>query len=143
MVKVFLIGNLTKSPELTETQSGISVCRFSVATNRGTGDDRKTDFYNVTAWRGLGETIARYQKKGDKIAVVGNLEQRKYEDREGIERTVYDVIATDVEFLGSRRDGNEINSDDNSSNARPARSGGKRKPALQDFDGFDGSDIPF
>ena len=143
MVKVFLIGNLTRDAELSETQSGISVCRFSVATNRGTGDDRKTDYYNVTAWRGLGETIARYQKKGDKIAVIGNLEQRKYEDREGIERTVYDVIATDVEFLGSRRDGNENNSDDNSSNARSAHSGGKRKPALQDFDGFADGDIPF
>lgn len=136
MVKVFLIGNITRDPELTETQSGISVCRFSVATNRGSGDDRKTDYYNVTAWRGLGETIARYQKKGNKIAVIGNLEQRKYEDREGIERTSYDVIATDVEFLGSPSD----NSAGGSSSERPAQTSSRRKPSLQSFD--DG-DIPF
>ena len=138
MVKVFLIGNLTKSPELTETQSGISVCRFSVATNRGTGDDRKTDCYNVTAWRGLAETIARYQKKGDKIAVVGNLEQRKYEDREGIERTSYDVIATDVEFLGSPGDSRASNSGE-----RSTQTSSRRKPSLQSFDGLDDSSIPF
>ena len=137
MVKVFIIGNLTADPALTETQSGISVCRFSVATNRGTGDDRKTDYYNVTAWRGLGETIARYQKKGDKIAVVGNLEQRKYEDREGIERTSYDVIATDVEFLGSPGDSRA-----NNSGERSTQTSNRRKPSLQSFDIDDGS-IPF
>lgn len=137
MVKVFLIGNLTKSPELTETQSGISVCRFSVATNRGNGDDRKTDYYNITAWRGLAETIARYQKKGDKIAVVGNLEQRKYEDREGIERTSYDVIATDVEFLGSPGDSRA-----STSGERSTQTSSRRKPSLQSFDMADG-DIPF
>lgn len=138
MVKVFIIGNLTRDPELSETQSGISVCRFSVATNRGNGDDRKTDYYNVTAWRGLGETIARYQKKGSKIAVIGNLEQRKYEDREGVERTSYDVIATDVEFLGSPSD----NSAGGSSSERSTQASSRRKPSLQSFDIADG-DIPF
>lgn len=139
MVKVFIIGNITADPTLTETQSGISVCRFSVATNRGSGDDRKTDYYNVTAWRGLGETIARYQKKGNKIAVIGNLEQRKYEDREGIERTSYDVIATDVEFLGSPSD----NSAGGSSSERSTQTSSRRKPSLQSFDGFDDGSIPF
>ena len=79
MNKVFLIGNLTRDPELSETQSGVAVCRFGIAVNRrsGTSDgERKADFYNVTAWRGLGETVARYAKKGNKVAVIGNIELR-------------------------------------------------------------------
>lgn len=100
MNKVFLIGNLTRDPELTETQSGISVCRFSIAVNRRSSDgDQKADFYNVTAWRGLGETVARYSRKGNKLAVSGNIELREYEDREGVKRTAIDIIAQDIEFL--------------------------------------------
>ena len=68
MTKVFLIGNLTRDPELTETAGGVSVCRFAVAVNRGFGENRATDFYNVTAWRRLGEQVAQYTKKGNKIA---------------------------------------------------------------------------
>lgn len=99
MNKVFLIGNLTRDPELSETPSGVSVCKFSIAVNRRTNGDPKTDFYNITAWRGLGETVAKYAKKGNKIAVCGNIELRDYEDREGRKRTAIDIIAQDVEFL--------------------------------------------
>ena len=99
MNKVFLIGNLTRDPELSETPSGVSVCKFSIAVNRRTNGDPKTDFYNITAWRGLGETVAKYAKKGNKIAVCGNIELREYEDREGHKRTAIDIIAQDVEFL--------------------------------------------
>lgn len=99
MNKVFLIGNLTHDPELTETAAGISVCRFSIAVNRRKDGEQVADFYNVTAWRGLGETVARYARKGNKLAVVGNIELREYEDREGITRTAIDIIAQDVEFL--------------------------------------------
>ena len=63
MTKVFLIGNLTRDPELTETSGGVPVCRFGVAVNRGYGENRATDFYNVTAWRRLGEQVAQYTKK--------------------------------------------------------------------------------
>ena len=99
MNKVFLIGNLTRDPELSETPSGVSVCKFSIAVNRRTNGDPKTDFYNITAWRGLGETVAKYAKKGNKIAVCGNIELRDYEDGEGRKRTAIDIIAQDVEFL--------------------------------------------
>lgn len=110
MNKVFLIGNLTRDPELTETQSGVSVCRFSIAVNRRKDSEQVSDFYNVTAWRGLGETVAKYTKKGNKIAVCGNIELRKYEDREGIERTAIDIIAQDIEFLTPKADGESENS---------------------------------
>ena len=133
MNKVFLIGNLTCDPELTETASGISVCRFGIAVNRRKDSEQVSDFYNVTAWRGLGETVAKYARKGNKIAVCGNIELRKYEDREGIERTAIDIIAQDIEFLTPKADGE-------SGNSRGAAQTGK-KPSLQAFD--DDSDIPF
>ena len=80
MNKVFLIGNLTRDPELSETNSGIAVCRFSVAVNRrrASGEEPQTDFFNVTAWRGLAETVARYCKKGNKVAVSGTIQIRQY-----------------------------------------------------------------
>ena len=113
MNKVFLIGNITRDPELAETTSGVKVCRFSLAVNRnysGPDGERKTDFFNVTAWRGLGENIARFVKKGNKLSVVGSVEIRNYEDSQGIKRTSVDVVAQDVEFLTAK-----LNSDNSQS----------------------------
>lgn len=131
MTKVFLIGNLTRDPELTETAAGVPVCRFSVAVNRRADGEQVADFYNVTAWRKTAEAIARYTKKGNKIAVYGDLQIRQYEDRSGIKRTSVDVTAQDVEFLTPKQD------DENSAPAQ----GYSRKPALESFD--DDGDIPF
>ena len=102
MNKVILIGNLTRDPELTETPSGIPVCRFAVAVSRDYADsngNRETDFFNITTWRGKAETCAKFIKKGNKVAIVGSLQNRSYEDKDGIKRTVTDVIASEVEFL--------------------------------------------
>ena len=135
MNKVFLIGNLTRDPELTETASGVQICRFSIAVTRnytGSDGERKTDFFNCVAWRGLGETVARYAHKGNKIAVSGSIELRNYEDRDGIKRTAVDIVAQDVEFLTPRQS-------DSGNDDTGYRSGGK--PALQPFD--DDGDIPF
>lgn len=141
MTKVFLIGNLTRDPELTETSGGVPVCRFGVAVNRGYGENRATDFYNVTAWRRLGEQVAQYTKKGNKIAVYGDLQIRQYEGNDGVRRTSVDVMAQDVEFLtpkGSSDGGNDFY-DAPSGNERSAAP--KKKPALEAFD--DDGDIPF
>lgn len=102
MNKVTLIGNVTHDPELMETSSKVSVCRFSLAVNRsytGADGDRKTDFFHVVAWRGLGDTVARFVHKGDKVAVSGSIETDNYEDSNGNKRTSFDVVASDVEFL--------------------------------------------
>lgn len=139
MNKVFLIGNLTRDPELTETAGGIKICRFSIAVNRsysGSDGERKTDFFNVVAWRALGETVARYMHKGSKIAVAGSIETRSYEDSQGIKRTATDIIAQDVEFLTPRSGAQ----DDFDAPPVQSRSGGS-KPQLQPFD--DDGDIPF
>ena len=132
MNKFFAIGNLTRDPELSETNSGIAVCRFSMAVNRRrTGDgEQQTDFFNVTAWRGLAETVARYCKKGNKVAVSGAIQIRQYEDSDGQKRTSVDVIADEVEFLTPKSGDGE--------NRAPAS---KKKPALEPFD--DDDDIPF
>ena len=141
MNKVFLIGNLTRDPELTETNSGVSICRFAIAVNRnytGSDGERKTDFFNETAWRSLGETVNRYAKKGNKVAVSGTIELRNYEDSQGVKRTAVDIVAQDVEFLTPR------NSDyvEGDAPAAPASgSRGSKKPTLQSFD--DDGDIPF
>ena len=102
MNKVILVGNLTRDPELTETPSGVAVCRFSIAVSRdyaSSDGTRETDFFNVTVWRGRAENCGKYLKKGNKVAVVGSLQNRSYEDKDGIKRTVTDVIANEVEFL--------------------------------------------
>lgn len=102
MNKVILIGNLTRDPELTETPSGVPVCRFAIAVSRDYADsqgNRETDFFNITTWRGKAETCGKYLKKGNKVAVCGSLQNRSYEDKDGIKRTITDVIASDVEFL--------------------------------------------
>ena len=138
MNKVFLIGNLTRDPELTETASGVAVCNFSIAVNRNYASqdgERQTDFFNCTAWRGTAEAISRYTKKGKKIAVTGSIQLRNYEDNQGVKRTAIDIIAQDVEFLSPRENGDAFDEMDEA--PRTA----KRKPVLQTMD--DDSDIPF
>jgi single-strand DNA-binding protein len=110
MNKVFLIGNLTRDPELSETPNGIALCRFSIAVNRGytnADGERETDFFNITVWRNKAENCARYLKKGSKVSIEGSLQNRSYEDKDGNKRTVTDIVASDVEFLSTRQDSGE------------------------------------
>lgn len=138
MNKVILSGNLTRDPELTETSAGVQICRFGLAVNRPykmPDGEVKTDFFNIITWRGTAENVARYCKKGNKIAIVGSLEIKSYEDRDGVKRTSVDIVAQDVEFLTQR-----AREDGESSNDTPQRNR-SGKPQLQSFD--DDSDIPF
>ena len=101
MNKLYIIGNVTHTPELKNTPNGIPVCSFSVAVNRR---DKDALFYRVTAWRGLGETCAKYLQKGKKVAVIGELDLRTYTGRDGMEKTALEVTASDIEFLSPRSD---------------------------------------
>ena len=136
MNKVFMIGNLTRDPELTETSGGISICRFSIAVNRaytGGNGERQTDFFNCAAWRGLADTVAKFMHKGDKVAISGSIELRNYEDSKGVKKTSVDIVVGDIEFLTQKQ---RDNTDKPSGNInRSARQ------QLQTFD--DDSDIPF
>lgn len=107
MNKVILIGNLTRDPELTQTNSGISVCRISIAVSRryaSQDGSRETDFFNVTAWRTIAENCAKYLKKGSKIAVVGSIQNRSYEAPDGSKKFTTDIMADEIEFLSTKND---------------------------------------
>lgn len=110
MNKVILIGNLTRDPELSETPSGVAVCKFSLAVSRdytNAEGNRDTDFFNITVWRGRAENCGKYLKKGNKVAIVGSLQTRSYEDKDGIKRNVTDIIASEVEFLTPKQQANQ------------------------------------
>ncbi len=105
MNKVMLIGNLTKDPELTTTNSGVSVCRFSLAVQRRFSNSEsgpQADFFNIVVWRGLGENCHKFLKKGSKCCVMGRLQNSSYEASDGSKRYTTDIIADDVEFLGTK-----------------------------------------
>ncbi|MBR1984696.1 MAG: single-stranded DNA-binding protein [Clostridia bacterium] len=105
MNKVILIGNLTKDPELATTNSGISVCRFTLAVSRAYSNsegERETDFLNVVVWRGKAENCNKYLKKGSKCAVVGNIQTRSYDAQDGTKRYVTEIVAEDVEFISTK-----------------------------------------
>lgn len=90
MNKVFLIGNLTKDPEMRSTQSGVAVCNFTIAVNRrfkNANGKQETDFLNVIAWRQLAELCGKYLVKGRKVAVTGSIQTRTYEAKDGSKRT--------------------------------------------------------
>ncbi len=102
MNKVILIGNLTRDPELSQTNSGISVCKFSLAVQRrfsGADGERTADFFNIIVWRAQGENCHKYLRKGNKAAVVGTLQTRTYDANDGTKRYVTEIIADEVEFL--------------------------------------------
>jgi len=112
--KVFLIGNLTRDPDLRYTPGGIPVVRFTIAVGRsrpkksGTENSGKsgaddTDFINVVAWRRLAEICGEFLKKGRSVAVEGRLQVRTFE-KNGVKRTIAEVIADNMQMLGRRKD---------------------------------------
>ena len=102
MNKLTIIGRLTKDPELRSTQSGISVCSFTVAVNRRRrqGEEEQTDFFRVSAWRQLGENCAKWLIKGRMVCVVGQVTVSTYTGQDGRTYANLEVTAEDVEFLG-------------------------------------------
>ena len=102
MNKAFLIGNLTRDPELSTTNSGISVCKFSIAVQRRFSQNNDTDFFNIVVWRGPAENCYKYLKKGGRAAISGTIQNRSYEDSNGIKRYITEIVADEVQFLGTR-----------------------------------------
>lgn len=105
MNKQFLIGNIVADPETRTTPSGVTVCTFTIAVNRrfaGADGERQTDFFRINAWRQLGEVCAKHLSKGKKVAVVGELQARLYDAKNGEKRMSLDVAADEVEFLSPK-----------------------------------------
>ena len=121
MNKVFLIGRLSRDPELRHTTSGTAVCQINVAISRpvSQGSEPQTDFINVVVWNKQAENIARYLSKGRQIAIEGRIQTRNYDNSEGKRTYVTEVIASNVEFLGSANDNNRTNTSNNQFDENP------------------------
>ena len=104
--KVFLMGNLTRDPELKFTPQGQAIAKFSIAVNRtfkgGDGEMKKqTDFFNIVVWGKSGENCSKFLSKGRPVLVEGRLQTRTYETQDKQKRSVTEIVAENVQFLGS------------------------------------------
>lgn len=138
--KTILMGRLTRDPELKTTPSGVSVCTFSIAVDRRyqtKGEEKKTDFFNIVAWRTTGEFVVKYFRKGSLILVEGELQTRQYTNKDGINVTVTEINAEQVSFTGEKaRDGAQ-----SGNNAAPAAS--QTAGGANDYAGVSDDDYPF
>ena len=100
---VVLTGRLTSDVELKSTPNGVSVCSFSIANEVGYGESKKTSFINVVAWRQTAEFISKYFQKGAMIGIEGSIQTRKYKDKDGYNRTAFEVVANNVQFVESKK----------------------------------------
>lgn len=110
MNKVFLIGRLTKDPELRYTSTNVPVATFTLAVRRQASDE--SDFIPIVFWSKLGETCSKYLKKGNRISVFGRIQVRNYEDKNGQKRYVTEVIGESFEFLESKKNTTQIEQQD-------------------------------
>ena len=103
---VVLVGRLTDNPELRHTNSNVAVTRFSIAVDRAykSGEERQADFINIVAWRQTAEFITTYFKKGQRIGIEGSLRMNRYTDKDGNNRTTYEVVVNNAHFVESKRD---------------------------------------
>ncbi len=131
MNKVILIGNLTRDPEIGQTNSGLNYCRFTIAVQRrfaNADGERETDFFNCVAWRQTAEFVGKYFAKGNRISVCGSIQNRSYEDSKGERKYITDIIVDEAEFAGSK----------NSDGEKTVK---KEQPTLEPID--DDGDLPF
>lgn len=119
MNKVFLIGRLTKDPELRYTSSNIATASFSLAVDRNftnQNGEREADFINIVVWRKQAENVKNYLTKGSQVAIDGRIQTRNYDDQNGQKRYVTEVVADNVQFLGTKA----TNANNGGSGAEPA-----------------------
>lgn len=147
--KVFLQGRLVADPELRHTQSGIAVATFRLAVDRDFKDkdtgEKKTDFINVVAWRHTGEFVSRFFTKGRMALVEGRMQIREYTDREGIKRYATDVVAANVYFGDSKRDGDDRERGPATTDAYSGsyQVGGNYQDQFADLTDDDDGELPF
>jgi single-strand DNA-binding protein len=140
--KVLLIGNLGKDPEFNVTTDGTPVAKFSLAVSRVTKSNsgergKETEWFNIVAWRQLAEICEKYLHKGSKVYIEGRIQQRKYTDREGIQRNVVDIIANDMKMLDSKA------ASSGGSGEYSQGGPGYTSPPADDFDPFlDSDELP-
>lgn len=136
---VVLTGRLTADPELKTTTNGIPVTTFSIAVNRNyrAGEEQQTDFINIVAWRQRAEFITKYFKKGSMIGIEGSIQTRKYTDKNGNNRTAFEVVVNNVQFVESKRDNAA------SVSSEPASFSNADANDFAEIDGGMDDDLPF
>ena len=137
---VVLTGRLTADPELKTTPNGISVIRFSIAVDRRytSGENRQTDFINIVAWRQSAEFISKYFKKGNLIGIEGSIQTSRYQDKDGNNRTSFEVVANNVQFVESKRDSSPA-----STASEPASFSNADSNDFADLGNVGDDDLPF
>ena len=141
MNKVILIGRLTRDAEIRYTQTNRAVAQFSLAVSRPyTNQDgnKETDFINIVAWDKLGEIVGKYTHKGSLIAVEGRLQVRTYENNDGNKRYITEVIASNIQFLESKKSEEKSNNQEEKQDNDPFEEMGKQVEAE-----IDDNDLPF
>ena len=110
--KVILIGRLGRDPETRYMPNGEAVCNFSIATDESWKDKNgqrqtRTEWHSITMYRKLAEIAAQYLKKGSLVYLEGKIQSRKYTGKDGIERTAYEIVCSEMKMLGSKAEGGE------------------------------------
>ena len=152
--KVILVGRLGRDPEARYMPNGEAVTNFSIATDEQWRDrngerQTRTEWHNVTLYGKLGEIANQYLRKGSQVFIEGKIQSRKYTDKDGIERMVYNIIGNEMKMLGNRNDGSDSGNNNaappTSSNpppAAPRRQPPQQTPTTPPIDDID-DDIPF
>ncbi len=142
---VSLMGRLVADPELRHTSSDIAVTSFTLAVNRSyvkSGAERQADFIDIVAWRATAEFICKYFHKCQLVSVLGSIQTRTYQDKEGNNRKVFEIIASNVYFAESKRENTSVDLADNASNVSPQAS--YSNGDLNDFQEIEtDDDLPF
>ena len=142
MNKAILIGNLANDPESRTTASGISQCTFRLAVQRRFVNQqgvRETDFLTIVCWRQTADFCSRYLSKGRRVAVEGSIQTRSYDAQDGTKRYVTEIVAENVEALGSRDEGSR----GDYAPAAPAPAPRQAAPAAGGFTEVDDDELPF
>ena len=137
--RIICIGRLTKDPELRHTQSGTAVASFTIAVDRdfkNQNGEKEADFVNCVAWKGTAEFVSRYFTRGRMAVVEGRLQSRKYTDKDGNNRTAYEVVASSVYFGDSKKDTDPL--DKLADDAAPVS-----EPSFEGMEDEDGAELPF
>ncbi len=135
MNKVFLIGRLTRDPELRYTSNNVAAASFTVAVNRtftNQNGEREADFINIVVWRKQAENVKNYLTKGSQVAIDGRIQTRSYDGQDGQKRYVTEVVADNVQFLDTKNASN-ANSQSSASGPSPYDFGSNPEPTTTDI----------
>lgn len=133
---VVLTGRLVANPEIKKTPSGKSVCSFTIAVDRGYGDNKETDFITCVAWEKTAEFISKYFNKGSEIGIEGSIQTRKWTDKNGNSRTAFEVRVSNTQFIGGKKEQTENAPD-------PMMQFAQNNAEFVEIGAIDDSDLPF